>query len=276
MKWILAIALSCTSVSAAFFDNWDKDAYAWRTLVSTNSGTMTNSTYLAATKLAQMTKWTGSRSAIYRLNLFSGDQVGAFQAPIIRDAGSGLDIAAGGGTWTYSAKHGLSSPDGNYFKTGITPSSAFSSPNSGHVAIYVTTNTAAGTFQAGIGAVSQSFANNLTLTPGLQPAVGGTVSAALFSSTADSLGSANTTGFYAYVRTSSTTDYWVDNGSTTTSPLTSSGLPTVEVYVFCRNVAGTASDFCVKTLGGYSIGTTMRESSGIALSLAFKRFMASK
>jgi len=84
----LAILLTCLSAQAAFFDNFDIEAYRWRRFVataSTNTSTVSGRAYNAATRFMQASKQHGYRTNLVHVGLYLGSDLTAVRIPIIAD-----------------------------------------------------------------------------------------------------------------------------------------------------------------------------------------------
>jgi hypothetical protein len=133
MRAILTVLLFARlSIHAAFYDNYDWEANAWRINAQTNGGTFGGNTYIAGTQFMKLLRQGGLRTRLLRVNIFAGVDALAAKAAIIHDVGPVLD-AYTGGTPSYNETNGFST--GGAIATDFNPTNL--TVNDAHEGIYL-------------------------------------------------------------------------------------------------------------------------------------------
>jgi hypothetical protein len=84
-RLLLALLLTACSTQAAFFDNWDREAYLWRRNVVTNSSSVSGTSYNSAIRFMQHLRQFGQRTKIADCNIYLGADLNAALMRIIWD-----------------------------------------------------------------------------------------------------------------------------------------------------------------------------------------------
>src|SRR5438105_15940766 len=95
MKLLLALVLSSLVGNAAFFNNYDTEAFLWRQRVVQHSSTVSANGYVTATRCMLLLKQGGIRRYIQRAGIYLGNDTNALFAPFIRDFGGLTDQLQG-------------------------------------------------------------------------------------------------------------------------------------------------------------------------------------
>lgn len=191
-----------------------------------------------------------------RVGVFAGNGILALNAPLKNVWGSAVTDSINNfvsGDYAESGSSGgLTGGGSKFLNTKVNPVSVSASINDFHMSLYsrTTGNDAHSHFRA---AVSGDAAKDLSLLVryASDTSYFSCASESTYSSGADTSGA----GFYVGSRTASNSQVLYRNGSvinTHTSP--GGSHPNFEIFLYCANVSGVATDFSAKNFCWYSIG----------------------
>jgi hypothetical protein len=271
MRFLLPLLLAAFTGHAAFFDQWDREAYSWRNSIVTNSGTLSGSSYNTGTRFMQHVRQFGLRPAIVNCGVYLGNETNAIWITIIHDLGSVKVVDHNFVSGDYTEATGLTgNTTTKYLTTGadMTTIGSFA-----HLSVYV--RTASNENAAQIGA--QDATPGAYLLVGYVDAntyarINGGVAAQF--SAADSAG----IGYYIGSRTATNAQAIYKNGLLLASSTTADTADTApeDIMVHALNSSGSQTLFTAKTLSFWSIGGALNNNQAGALSSAVLRIQYDK
>lgn len=240
----------------------DTDAIAWQTRVTGNGGTVSAGTMSAVQQFCISAKANGYWGALWRINLFAGDQLTACLTPLKSAAASvtppydTLDGNNGFLAGDYTEATGLQGNGSKYINTGMLDGDT--SYANIHHAVYNRSSVAANVATMGCRNTGDSAIDELRA-PGNNSAV----ESYLYNGVAGqgilvSPVIAGPFGFIQSVRSSATSHVIYHRGVSIASSSTSAGGQVgLRVYVFATNRGGPVNSICSYLLAGYSFGSSM-------------------
>lgn len=276
------------TAEAAFFDNWNREAYVWRQSALTNGGAVSDRAYTAATRLVNNLYSSGVRQHIVRAGAYLGGVAGgtdaqktnAWVVPLIKnfpggaDKGHALDFMVAFAAADFDEAVGATG-DGStkHLRTNL-PSSDQGNVSSLHHAVYCRTNkTEAGGSIGGAAGGAGTFVNYFLF---------GWVDSncyAYYDDTAAQVSAADVspfTGFYLATRLGTASRKIYRRGvailTSTTDVGVTPALAAGDQYIHGLAVGGTLNSPTTRTLAWYSFGDGLTDALVTSYNNDIQRF----
>lgn len=273
----LLLLLVCYTSNAAFFDNYNWEAQAWRVQCRTNSSDVASTSYVSAVVLMQHLKQWGLRSKIASMGIYTGTSMGAVRMAMIHDLAN-MNQAITTNNFVeadYSEGVGLTGNGTTKFISLATPAggtvtmSQIGQP--AHIGVYCRTATNLSQHCIGATDAGSDSSAYVLISHGAGTTYGQVNdTVALQWSVSDS----NGTGLYIATRTATNFAAVYKNGaqlSSQTGNLSGTHNAPETIYVHCLNADGLAVNHTVRSLSHWTVGYALTATDNLNYYKAVQR-----